>query len=158
MFSFPLSKGTSTSAYLRPSSVNILIRAYTASLGPLSSRSTCRYRKIAGAPEALGSLVILSSSGEIGSQSSARARCHAAHKASEPINPCIALCPSPGMSSPCDPCRRPLSSPSFGSRVDRQYGRAIRGRRGHLRAGIPRYYLSPLPAHAPSNFYLRGGG
>src|SRR5258706_5263348 len=154
ILSVALSKGISTSAYLRPSSVKILMRAYTASRGPLSSRSTCRYRKLAGATKALGSLVILSSSGEIGSQSSARAACEPAHNASEPINPCIALCLSPGMTSPCNPCYRPLSLPFCGSRVDREYGRATRGRRGaessaYLKCSI---YLRRLLAQS----HLRG--
>src|SRR5258706_4810056 len=154
ILSVALSKGISTSAYLRPSSVKFLMRAYPAWLGPLSSRSTCRYRKIAGAPKALGSLVILSSSGEIGSQSSARAACEPAHNASEPINPCIALCLSPGMTSPCNPCYRPLSLPSCGSRVDREYGQATRGRRGaessaYLKCSI---YLRRLLAQS----HLRG--
>src|SRR5882757_594723 len=66
-------------------------------MGPLSSRSTCRYNKIAGALGARGSLLILSSSAEIGSQSSARAESVPLHRANTATNPCIDVRLSAGM-------------------------------------------------------------
>src|SRR5258708_15942713 len=86
-------------------------------MGPLSSRSTCRYNKIAGAPGACGSLRILSSSGEIGSQSSARAESVPLHSANTATNPCIDVRLSAGMTDSLIPGLTSVFTVHAGSRV-----------------------------------------
>src|SRR5579884_49285 len=70
-----LKNGISMSPYFRPSSVKILMRKklFSCAVLPRSSRSTWRYRMIAGAPGASGSLVIFNSSGVTGGMPSAMA-------------------------------------------------------------------------------------
>src|SRR5277367_5812433 len=100
MVSLALSKGISTSANLRPSSVKIFILEYVVSVGPVSSRSTCRYKMMAGAPGASGSLVIASSCGDTGSQSSARTALWPPHNTSTANAPCTDLRLNTGVNGP----------------------------------------------------------
>src|ERR1700721_1659054 len=99
--------------------VNTLRRLVEGNLaiGAFSSRSPCRYNKITGSPGARGSLLILSSSGEIGSQSSACAESVPLHRANTTTNPCIDVRLSAGMTDSLIPGFASVFTVHVGSRV-----------------------------------------